>query len=143
MKKLVISILLVACLSLPACKSVPDSVKEADKASIELDASAVKNTEAILAKVLAAYAEEAIKNIEFRAEVAKRLGKSDEEIAAFKKEKKDALLAQIKKVQDKHAEVKSDWKASLNLRLKISEFLENKQGVKDIIDSIIKELNNE
>ena len=130
-------------MSLPACKSVPQSVKDADKKSLELDVATVSNTETILQRTLKAYSEEAFAHIEFRAKIALMQGKSEEDVAKFIKESREKVLAIVNNVVSKYAEVKKDWKASVELRVKISEFLENKQGTKDIIDRIIKELDHE
>ena len=72
----------------------------------------------------------------------KSLLKPGQKLTVWVKEDSKKNSALVKTVA-KYNEVRKDLKDSVELRLKISEYLENKTNVKDIMKVIMKELGNE
>jgi hypothetical protein len=141
MRKLLLALIIV--LGLTSCRSVPEHVKKADSLAIQAQVDHVGNMDELLTQVLKSYVAEVNKNIEFRAKVALQTGKTQAEVDAFKKTNTEKLRTIVERVVKVHKLSKRGWVSSLEVRLKISEYLENKVGAKDIIDTIIKELNDE
>jgi len=140
MKKLLVSILIL--INLTAC-SVPQVIKDADATATKSEIRYIKNMDILFSRTIEAYKLEAVAHITFRSEVARHKGHSEEEVKLFYTKNIKELKKIITKALSKYVEVRKDLQDSVELRLKISEYLESKADVKGIIKVIMKETGNE
>jgi len=135
MRKIVHSLLL-ALLLLPLACTIPQSIKDSDKLSSKLQIKFESNAGDLVLECLEAYVKESRAHVQFRAQVARRGDTPESEIVAFIKRSNLAISAQASNAARKYREIRGDYKKSLRLRLKVSEYLDSKASSEDIVKEL-------